>query len=409
MKRRAQVSHDILEQHAILQKRRRQKYLEEQKGTEHALLQPWRHCGSVAGTDLVEKRKKTTHEQEMSGKKASEAQRTWWASQFMVPEWMIDVPHDLSQSWMVMPRPEGQRCLVTVSHGNVVVRHSSGAILDVFTAMSLAWAVDCGSQREYVLDCIHQDDMFYIMDILCWGGLALLDCTAEFRMFWKVSNVAPVLHAARSETPRSNDRFVLVQHYDATPEGIRMAYDAKDMSCQRDGMVFLHKLCCYHGGQSPLMLRWKDPTTSRYFIDTDADGIALPEQMIILSYAGDHMLVTGDDTPLPVARLPSSLVHACASTLRPGRLLKFKLLSDRENPIQITKDGQVWLSLEYLGTGNKRRRHADTLSKIMFQHMARYSPLSIDSLCTTRSSMQKTYDVSSEEHGNIAYSIGIQK
>ena len=157
-----------------------------------------------------------------------------------------------------------------------------------------------------------------------------------------------------------------------------MAYTADTLPCQKDGMVFLHKQCCYHGGQSPLMLRWKDHVTSRYCIDTDAEGNVLPDQLIILSYSGGQSLVTGDDSPVPVAMLPSSLVEACSSSLHPGRLLKFKLTS--KDGIYITENN-VWLSLEYLGPANRRRRHADTVSKIMFQHMARHSPLSFQTLC----------------------------
>ena len=37
------------------------------------------------------------------------------AQQLMVPEWMTDIPPDLPSSWLVMPRPEGKRCLVISS------------------------------------------------------------------------------------------------------------------------------------------------------------------------------------------------------------------------------------------------------------------------------------------------------
>lgn len=375
MKRREHPTNHLHEQHAIFQKRRRAKYLEEHKDSRSSLLDGLREEGLPSDESTACRKK---------------AQREWWSSQFMIPEWMVDVPADLGSAWIVLPRPEGQRCIVTVSHGTAVVRNSSGGILEIFSSATLAWASDNGSHKEYILDCIHHDGVFFVMDILCWGGLALLDCTAEFRMFWKASNV-------EFNTPHS--RFCLVEHYNATPEGLRMAYEGGSLPCQRDGMVFLHKQCSYHGGQSPLMLRWKDNVTSKYFIETDAEGRALPEQLIILSYSGGQALVTGDDCPLHVAMLPSSLVDVCASSLCPGRLLKFKLTS--KDAIQITENN-VWLSLEYLGTANRRRRHADTVSKILFQHMARHCPLSFDVLCGA-ASMNVSIETPDE---NAACSIG---
>jgi snurportin-1 len=43
------------------------------------------------------------------------ALRAYFAHQLMVPEWMTDIPPDLPSSWLVMPRPEGKRCLVISS------------------------------------------------------------------------------------------------------------------------------------------------------------------------------------------------------------------------------------------------------------------------------------------------------
>ena len=360
MKRRDHPTHTRLqEQQSLYQKKRRAKYIEEHKDVSSALLDGLRE----------ERHDLPCDDDTTTAASRKKAQRDWWASQFMIPEWMVDVTSDLGSSWIVLPRPEGQRCIVTVSNGTVVVRNSSGGILEIFPSTSLAWASDNGSHKEYILDCIHQGGVFFVMDILCWGGLALLDCTAEFRMFWKASNVD-------FSTP--DGRFCLVQHYEANVEGLRMAYARDALPCQKDGMVFLHKQCCYHGGQSPLMLRWKDHVTSRYCIETDAEGTPLPDQRIILSYSGGQSLVTGDDCPVPVAMLPSSLVDSCASFLLPGRLLIFKMTS--KDGIHITENN-VWLSLEYLGPANRRRRHADTVSKILFQHMARYCPLSFDALC----------------------------
>jgi len=41
-------------------------------------------------------------------------------SQFMRPEWMVDIPDDLATGWCVLPRPQGQRSLVVASRGYVL-------------------------------------------------------------------------------------------------------------------------------------------------------------------------------------------------------------------------------------------------------------------------------------------------
>ena len=51
------------------------------------------------------------------------------------------------------------------------------------------------------------------------------------------------------------------------------------MPYPRDGLYLLHKEGHYALGSSPLALLWKDPLCSRYFIDTDQQGVTLPDQV----------------------------------------------------------------------------------------------------------------------------------
>lgn len=41
--------------------------------------------------------------------------RTDYSRQLMLPEWMVSVPENLHGQWLVMPRPEGKRCIVIAS------------------------------------------------------------------------------------------------------------------------------------------------------------------------------------------------------------------------------------------------------------------------------------------------------
>ena len=60
--------------------------------------------------------------------------------------------------------------------------------------------------------------------------------------------------------------------------GLQSAYGGA-VSCPRDGLYLLHKEGHYSLGASPLALLWKDPHCSRYFIDTDQQGVVLQDQV----------------------------------------------------------------------------------------------------------------------------------
>ena len=47
----------------------------------------------------------------------------------MHPDWMVDIPGGLAEEWHVMPRPEGQRCLVFAGKG-VFYPGDGGAVWD---------------------------------------------------------------------------------------------------------------------------------------------------------------------------------------------------------------------------------------------------------------------------------------
>jgi len=194
-------------------------------------------------------------------------------------------------------------------------------------------------------------------------------------MYWKRSKLEEDVVRRDSDVYH----FEPLPAHAASPEGLLNAYTAQ-VPFEKDGLYFLHKSACYHGGQTPLALVWKDASTSKYFIDTDASGTALEQQQIVLSYSGNPVtraLLTGDESPLAVATLPDSFIQSMGEQkIYPGRLLRFTL-----DPAGVRDvDGQIWLRLAYLGTANQRRSHADTLSKILFQNMARREPITIHNL-----------------------------
>merc|ERR1719238_1949969 len=61
-------------------------------------------------------------------------QRTmFFARQMQAPDWMVEVPADLSTAWLMMVRPEGDRCLLLSDGGRVEVRRKNGYVHERYT------------------------------------------------------------------------------------------------------------------------------------------------------------------------------------------------------------------------------------------------------------------------------------
>lgn len=85
--------------------------------------------------------------------------KAYFARQLMQPEWMSDIPQDLGSSWLVMPRPEGKRCLVISTGNYTYARSRTGALLLRFPSkLPGGGPGTSGGESCYcVLDCILQE------------------------------------------------------------------------------------------------------------------------------------------------------------------------------------------------------------------------------------------------------------
>lgn len=324
-------------------------------------------------------------------------------SQFMRPEWMVDIPVDLWSGWCVVARPEGQRALVIASRGSTIARGKSGRLIKRFIS-----ALPGGSKKTRhgndeanfcILDCVfHEgDETFYVLDCLAWNGVSLYDCACEMRLAWLHSKIGDPEVAECPEACSVDDgdknqfRFLPLAVFDANGNGIRNAYETRT-PYKMDGLIFLAKDGAYALGLSPLAILWKDDVISSHFLEENGDEVSDPEiQRIVLSLnakTGD--VVTGDATPTAFARLPMEYVAfedggkaQVEGGIRDNSLLRFKvgeggIIFDETSGTPTTAD------LIYEGLANQKRRHgADVLTKIVFQYNARREPLTIKEIVTT--------------------------
>ncbi|KAK6261931.1 hypothetical protein QUC31_007747 [Theobroma cacao] len=305
--------------------------------------------------------------------------RKWFARQLMLPEWMIDVPDRLSQDWYVFARPAGKRCFVVSSSGTTVSRQRNGSILHHFPSALPAGAKtrdSSGSGQSYcILDCIfHElDQTYYVIDMVCWNGYSLYDCTSEFRFFWLNSKIEES-GACNPPSYYHKFRFSTVPVYTCDQNGLYAAYTGV-VPYVKDGLLFYNKHAHYQTGNTPLVLVWKDENCSQYVIDTDSKGEIPSQQQVVLELQDNGKLVTSDDPPVLFGYLDGDIIQK--SGLHSGNLLRFAVSDGGLSFV----DGKLdKADLNYLGKANRGRAFADSYSKVVFQFTVRHSPLKIDDL-----------------------------
>lgn len=322
---------------------------------------------------------------EASKLKGAEA-RKWFAKQLMHPEWMIDIPENLTNDWFVFARPSGKRCFVVSSNGTTISRLRNGSILHRFPSKLPNGArtkdVNSGSSNSYsILDCIfhEQDQTYYVIDMVCWRGYSLYDCTSEFRFFWVNSKLA---ETGAFDPPSYYHKysFSLVPVYGCDQSGLCSAYSAP-VPYVKDGLLFYNKHAHYQAGITPLALVWKDENCSQYVMDTDSKGQVPNQQQVVLELQEDGKLTTCDDPPLVFGCLDGSFMQQ--SDLHSGYLLRFAI---GEGGLVLLDGKLEKADLRYLGKANRARAAADSFSKVMFQYSVRHSPLRFDDLLGSVSS-----------------------
>ncbi|RDX87701.1 Snurportin-1, partial [Mucuna pruriens] len=272
--------------------------------------------------------------------KAAEA-RKWFAKQLMLPEWMIDIPNNLSQDWFVFARPSGKRCFVVSCNGTTISRLRNGSILHRFPS-----ALPSGARKK---------DPSY----------SILDC-----IFHELAETG----ACDPPSYYHKYRFSLVPVYGCDSNGLCAAYSAP-VPYVKDGLLFYNKHAHYQAGITPLALVWKDENCSQYVIDTDSKGQVPNQQQVVLELQEDGKLTTSDDPPVVFGCLDGSFIQQ--SELQSGCLLRFSI---GEGGL-VLMDGKLEKAdLHYLGKANRARASADSFSKVMFQYSVRHSPLRIDGL-----------------------------
>merc|ERR1719150_3415524 len=249
---------------SISQEVRRKKLLEHQKAKRDDLMN---HARALATGDFDEEKDEDEEDDQMdtSGEFRQRRMRKTYKNQLMLSEWLVEVPEDMTEKWLLILCPEGRRNLVVAANGSTKVFSKSGKQVKSFPS-SLPGGnrnQSRGKQNRYtILDCIYSESnsMFYILDMMCWDGFQYYDCETEFRLSWVQQKfIDNSQEAENAGNMRIRSRinpysFQPLPVYQCTRDSISEALNSPmPFSDHLDGLLIYHREVHYMPGKTPLV------------------------------------------------------------------------------------------------------------------------------------------------------------
>mmetsp|Transcript_39065 Transcript_39065/g.48406 ORF Transcript_39065/g.48406 Transcript_39065/m.48406 type:complete len:468 (-) Transcript_39065:248-1651(-) len=356
----------------------------------------------------------------------------FFARQLQVPDWMLSPPTDLAQSWLVLAKPEGERCLLLSEGGRVEVRKKNGYVLERYTDSRLPRGLTIldvvsiegppkespapktpSSEAQISMDAqVVQEDgeaeeaesdedmgckggkkggkgrrrrpqgnrKYAVCDVLVWGDVDLAATEAECRLFWLESRFQEM----REKAPRRARPLQLIRALPATAESLKELYYT-NFGYLKDSLLFLHREGRYQVSEpiTPVARLWRDRHLSRFVVDTpDEKGEELPsKQSVVLEIRGGGRLRTAD------RHLVAQCNEEDLAKLQGGQIKAKALVRCDIHAIDLVKGIMQVVPVAHVSA--RSRVWPDSWARIVFQHLHREgqtSMLSLDTLLQAASS-----------------------
>ncbi|XP_065060566.1 snurportin-1-like [Rhopilema esculentum] len=181
-------------------------------------------------------------------------------NQLMLSEWLVEVPPDLEEEWLMTVCPVGKRCLIVANRGTTSVYTKSGFCINRFPSLLPGGSRKTVKPGEYsILDCVYNEGerTFYVIDLTCWKGHPVYDSETEFRFYWlktkfedekELSTRSRVNPYIFKPAPCCSCKISDIQ------QAVAFSYSFKI-----DGLLFYHKRTHYTPGRTPLV-GWLKPS-----------------------------------------------------------------------------------------------------------------------------------------------------
>jgi len=238
------------------QELRRKKLLEHQKSKRDDLMN---HARSLATGEFDEDKDDEEEEEDMdtSGEVRPRKFRKSYKNQLMLSEWLVEVPEDIVDKWLLILCPEGRRNLVVASNGSTKVYSKSGKQVKSFPSNLPGGNRNQsrGKDKYTILDCVFSESnsIFYILDMMCWDGFTYYNCDTEFRLSWIQSKFIENKDL-RTRSRINPYSFQPLPVYQCTEKSIGEALNSPmPFSDNLDGLLIYHREVHYMPGKTPLV------------------------------------------------------------------------------------------------------------------------------------------------------------
>ncbi|XP_011638087.1 snurportin-1 [Pogonomyrmex barbatus] len=254
------------------QEKRRKLLLEYQKKYRDEAINATRGIlQEIQSYDLAENEIEEIEMNEMVEELPSQLPKESRINQMMLSEWMLEIPQDLTENWIMVPCPVGHRTRLVSRMGVTMAYSRKGVLCSVFPSALPGGNPDTALRHSAIVDCIwiKSRKLFYILDVLYWSQLPFMSCEAEFRFFW--------IHNKFQEIPEFKERNTDTNRYPIL--SLPNIYCNLDLSLALtnldnelyplDGFLFYHRKALYSFGNTPLVT-WLKP-----FMLSEALGISV--------------------------------------------------------------------------------------------------------------------------------------
>jgi hypothetical protein len=222
-----------------------------------------------------------------------------FASVFMHPDAMIEVPSDLGTEWDVVLRPAGERCLVILDHNTLKLRSRNGSvvtefILDPFTLTRH----DIFAIFDGIFSGTINGPKISIIDLIVWNKTNLVDSEYTCRRYFLQQNFpfSPVPESAPT-IPAEEDipEIALMESFPVTRANVTKLYGTRqtELGVESDSLLFFRRDGKYEAGLAEDALFFRDSKLSRFCVDSAyADGFEGDEdQLVVLKLVREKQIV----------------------------------------------------------------------------------------------------------------------
>jgi len=189
---------------ASFQERRRQAALQGQKKRRDDYLMLVRSivrdANKIEEEEEEEEGEVTTMEDEESAAKDAERQASKpilarRSRQLMLSEWLVAIPFDWPQAWLVRPTPEGKRCLVVAGRGETFQYARGGRLLwgPFPSLLPGGHRMDQNIDVVTMIDCVYEwtSRQFYVLDVMMWGDRSFYERNSQARFAFLADAFSP--------------------------------------------------------------------------------------------------------------------------------------------------------------------------------------------------------------------------